>query len=457
MRHRYPVAFALIVLLLVPGVGTALAQPPAHHQTPRMADISAMQQRAALHLATAAPRFVSPLERLTRGAAVLKGHVYDYSGAPLGADLDAWVQVAGVWEHATGATDGVGAYTLSGLGAASANGELYVSPTIGDSWFSRSGLTWGDPGPTTFDFRPGEAAVSLNRGGSWHSDAYPDSNWTQAYVDLHGTGLYGSTVVSGGGSVSPVTGQAQSLPGHQSMATVNFWMDEGVEVPVSIDTVAGSTAGSVSADQATALRTTVYTPVNASGKPGTYVSVGMNAFPVNWVSDFTGYSEYPATAPVKAFGQFYTSSANDQAKRLRIPTTARPGYWYLIGLQHTTGPLYLETPFQVCTLKSSRASVAAGRSVRLSGIVPTKGHWGSRAGIRKTLVLYARTTKGTQPMPWKTSPKGWKKIASFKCNGYGKYTSPLLHPKRSTWYVVRYAGDDWYWAAYTSVIRVGVK
>jgi len=61
--------------------------------------------------------------------------------------------------------------------------------------------------------------------------------------------------------------------------------------------------------------------------------------------------------------------------------------------------------------------------VKLRGVVPVKGHWGSTAGIRKYVWIYKRTKSASAP------------------------------PTR---YVARYAGDDQYWRAYTSVRKVRV-
>jgi hypothetical protein len=46
-------------------------------------------------------------------------------------------------------------------------------------------------------------------------------------------------------------------------------------------------------------------------------------------------------------------------------------------------------------------------------------------------------------------------VGRVKANGLGRYAR-FLRPTRTTWYVVRYPGDDWYWHAYTSVLKVRV-
>jgi hypothetical protein len=143
---------------------------------------------------------------------------------------------------------------------------------------------------------------------------------------------------------------------------------------------------------------------------------------------------------------------------MRIPTSAKPGYDFVLEACRSDqeSRLLVRDYFQVCTLKSSRQSVPAGAAVRLSGVIPTQGHIGSQPGIRKSVTVYARTRSAAQPSSWAPG-KGWKKVCTCKADGHGRYKSGLLRPRRTTWYVVRYPGDEWYWGAYTSVIKVRVR
>ena len=142
-----------------------------------------------------------------------------------------------------------------------------------------------------------------------------------------------------------------------------------------------------------------------------------------------------------------------------IPSTATPGYDYDIHVVRTDSDsaLDIETYYQVASLKASAKSIRHGGSVRLTGVVPTQGHEGGTAGKTKPIVVYQRTKSAGQPTVWNAASKGWHKVATLKASGLGKYTSHLLHPSRTTWYVVRYPGDNWYFAGYTSVIKVTVK
>jgi hypothetical protein len=178
-------------------------------------------------------------------------------------------------------------------------------------------------------------------------------------------------------------------------------------------------------------------------------------YPAGWTVDFSGYSDWPPSALTKTFLPTTTTGVATQYRTVTVPTTVTPGYDYWIGEQHVGGLLYLETSFQVASLKPSASTIARGATVTLTGVVPTRGHWGSTPGLRKTVVLYKRSTSAGQPTSYST-PKGWTKVGSFLTSGLGKYTFKQ-HPTRTTYYIVRYAGDSWYWGAFTSVIHVHVR
>jgi len=84
-------------------------------------------------------------------------------------------------------------------------------------------------------------------------------------------------------------------------------------------------------------------------------------------------------------------------------------------------------------------------------------HWGSTAGKAKYVWIYKRTTAASAPPTvWDATKKGWKLAARVRTDRYGRYHSALLTPARATWYVARYAGDEQYRKAYTSVLKVRV-
>ena len=111
----------------------------------------------------------------------------------------------------------------------------------------------------------------------------------------------------------------------------------------------------------------------------------------------------------------------------------------------------------MASLKASHTSVHPGRAVRLSGVIPTVGHQGSQVGKVKFVNIYQRAKAAGPPTAWNPGAKGWRKVATVRANGRGVVRRSVLHPRHTTWYVVRYPGDSYYFNAYTSVIKVTVK
>jgi hypothetical protein len=210
-------------------------------------------------------------------------------------------------------------------------------------------------------------------------------------------------------------------------------------------------------DEDDAQRFWIQSPYWASGSPGTQVRLTLQQFRKGFRSLVTGYAAYPAGAPTRELGTYTSRGARNESKPVTIPKDAAPGYWYVVGVENLDGELYLETPFQVCTLKPSSSSVRRGQAVRISGVVPVQGHEGSKPGVRKQIALYQRTTAAGQPTVWDPTKKGWKRVGVYRTDGLGRYSIKAPRLSRSTWYVVQYAGDEWYWGAFTSVVRVRVR
>jgi hypothetical protein len=146
----------------------------------------------------------------------------------------------------------------------------------------------------------------------------------------------------------------------------------------------------------------------------------------------------------------------------KVPTTAKPGYSYWLGLKHVDDagkylPLYVEDSFQVCTMKLSRTAISKGARVRVTGIVPTEGHWGSQPGRRKNITLWWHKGTAGVPTKWDARKQGWFVIANLRTTTTGSYTSPYLGPSLTGTFVVQYSGDDWYYGAFTSTGKVTVR
>lgn len=111
----------------------------------------------------------------------------------------------------------------------------------------------------------------------------------------------------------------------------------------------------------------------------------------------------------------------------------------------------------MCTLNASRTAIRRGTEVRLSGVVPVQDHWGTERGKPKYVWIYKRPSwESKPPSVWDATKEGWQLVARVRTDANGRYHSGLLTPSRTTSYVTRYAGDEMYWRAYTSVRRVRV-
>ena len=436
VRSRFVSALVLAAALLaVAGVAASSATATtAHRSGPRLAPRGFARPATSSSAAASARRSL-----LAAGTVQLTGHVFDFSGAPLAnATVTASAGSAG-----TGTTtDAAGAFTLSGLFAASGDGVVSVMPQDGSFFDVMLNMSWPITG-MDLTLQPGHVSVSATRGGPWAADWYYVA--AQAYGSGASSSLMGAQYLdpsTAGGNIDAAP--MNLLPGAYTWAAVNFFTfpfsDEGVEVAGSWGVSAGVlSADTLSVAEADAQRVMVTTPFWGSGKPGATVRLTAGSFPASgWTSEFTGYPERGSASLARHYGQFPTAGI---AKRsLTVPKTAPAGYDYFLDVQHVEGPLDLTTAYQVCSLNSSRTSVARGGAIRLSGRIPLAGHWGAHlAPAGKTVVIFKRTTSASQPVDW--TPRGWTKVAAVKTDRTGYYHSGLLHPTRTTWYVVRYPGS----------------
>ena len=397
------------------------------------------------------------------GSGTVSGTVLSYNGA---AQTSAWVEwgaadTHGIYSIAGGAlTDGSGAYAITGVGVAAGTGELWVRPPGTDDYLRRFGLTFADPGTTTLDFRPGKLNFSTHRATSWR-------DWTSVRVVTFGSDALSSTsaqTVIGSTAAGGVSAAVKALPDTVTSVVVYYWPYQATEwtpgAPVAI-TAGVTVSDTVTVSQAAALRLRVAAPFWRSGKPGSAVRLAVANWPAAATAHFFAAPRFPGGGAATHFALAFTSvGPQSQKVTLHLPTTARPGYAYDFTAERTDSGsrLSLTAPFQVCTLKASATTIARGSAIRLSGVVPTQGHWGGAKGLPKVLRIFKRTTVPTigQPTVWDATREGWQRADTSLVNAYGSYTSAVLHPTRTTWYVVRYPGDAWYWRAFTSVIRVTV-
>jgi len=464
-KFLYALLLASLAAMLLPALSLAgspvrrslepLASPPQHAVNgTRYALPGAL--RDVVHPRGERPgssgRMLAP--RTATGPCTVTGRVLGFDNRPLAGvgvvlsyrdSSDAWYFVDSVSTSADG--------SFAFVGVPETNwGEIDAYLVDGDGYHSW-GNTFTAAGPNDFQLRPGVTGVQTVR------SAYSGWNWWQwLRVETWGSRGGATTWLDGG------NGDAFVMAPDYDYAIAYPYDNQGIEWSASapLSVVPGASVGnSMTFDQdADGRGAWIQSPYWQSGKAGTRTTLVLENWPAGYQMSFYGYSQAPS-AQFKDW-PFYVESDGSQYSRtsLTIPSTASAGYDYEVHVyRYDDSASYLDLTlyYQVASLKPSRTSIRRGGDVRLSGIVPTQGHMGSQQGKAKYVTLYQRTKSAGPPTTWDATKKGWQKVGSFRANGYGKYQTRLLHPKRTTWYVVRYPGDNWYFDAYTSVSKVSVR
>jgi hypothetical protein len=390
--------------------------------------------------------------RAATGPCTVTGTVLDYSGAPVAqAEVDLYNDAGGTDRYLGYVlTDANGAFSLGDVPETTA-GEIDVFLADGSgyqSWYK----TFTAAGPNDFTLQPGLTGAKVLPS--------TDSNWTgftSFRLETWGSVGGGTTIINGDSGLGYV------MPPDYDYAVAYPWPGQGIEwsAASSMSALPGVTdANTMVFDQADGRGAWVGSPWWASGKPGTKAVLVLENWPLGYEMEFYGESDAPTTSVKNYSSEAQSDGSQYGFQSLTVPTTATPGYFYELHTYRVDDPssaLDVTSYFEVATLKASHTSVTRGGAVRLSGIIPTQGHMGSIRGKSKTVTVYQRTKAAGPPTVWNAAAKGWHKVVAIKANGLGKYTSRLLHPKRTTWYIVRFPGDGWYWGAYTSVLKITVK
>lgn len=435
------VAAALLALALAGTAGAATWQKQGGSVPLQLRPAPAQQQAGRVG-------FV-PLVATLTGTAQLSGHVLEYStGSPLfDADVGWWVGSADDFGSGRTTTGYDGVYTLSSVAPASGNGGVWAAPSDGSYELDYIDRTWADASISTYEFHPGIATMQLVNGGVWDV-----GDEAQAWVTITGAdaggGLWAFTDDQAAG-----TAHALGLPGTYTEVCVNFWSNEGVELPANVTVTADAeTPSGLTFDQASSQRLWEVFNYTASGDPGTVVKLRMQNFPAGEVIDFYGYQYEPVMTPYRSFGSYTAQDVANQYRRVTIPSTARVGQDYVIIGDHRGHLLELKVYFQVTRLKGP--SSARG-SYRLTGKVPIQSYDGSAGdtGGRKYVYLFRRFTSAAQPKGDPTK-HGWKFMRRYRTDNTGKFTTYSMNPGRTAWYVVYYPDDTDNWDGFTSVRRV---
>jgi len=450
----------LAAALLLPAAAAATSWAPLH--APGHSRAAAFGARAIGHAGRAPLRYV-PLARTLSGTGTISLNVYQYSGAAeVNAEADWFVYQGADSGSGYGNTNASGHVDLTGVPAASSNnGEITVfldNPDNGvyDLW----NMSW-DASGWNGGLQPGQLPMTITRS----SDRYWNG-WSSATVSLfsHGSAedQTARTDITRTGDVTNANARTIAT-GSDTLdsGTVYFSMDEGMELPVSGTAISSGGTASPALDVHEADAQRIWMNLWGSGKPGTRTKLFLNNFPGGWVNQLVGGADWPATAPFRSLGTKTSAGGEYETKNVTIPPGTAPGYRYLIWADHSNGAtesLSLQTWFQTCTLKASKATISRGGAIKLSGVIPTRGHRGSTRGISKNVVIYKTTrTTSSQPSSWAPKRSIWTKVATVRANGLGKFASRTLKPTRTTRYVVRYPGDAWYWGAFTSLCKVTVR
>jgi hypothetical protein len=300
----------------------------------------------------------------------------------------------------------------------------------------------------TYAIRPGHVNVSVTNAPAGQpadmsvGDAlYSDIESSVALTD--GSGV-ADTIAPDFDSASA------SFPNANGTVTAECqWVSPGhAPVAVSPGTVAGTP---LSLDWHSAVRGHLAGPqCRHSGRPGSTVRYAISNLPAGQQISFTGNSWSSSFSSDQIFPQVLTSTGLQKTRTvaLHIPANAPVGNVYEINAQRsddTQSLLWLYDWYEVCTFSASHSTIVQGQAVRLHGHIDCNRqatlfmchHWADR--------------------PATVGAHGWIKIANLHVNASGRFVSPLLHPSRTRWYVVRYPGLNGGFVAFTPVVKVTVR
>lgn len=387
----------------------------------------------------------APCVAAEAGPCTVTGTLLDFAGAP----------VPRVWVEILTSEDGVetlvgadltaedGSFVVAGV-PETTSGEVRAS--VGAETYRSVGHAFTAAGPNAVVLRPGRLDVTLDLQG--------DRRWRPPFlVESWGARGGARTWVHGR------RGTAAALAPDCTYAVAYPYSNQAIEwFGPAIAVTPGVRAGSIAFNRAQARSAWFAAPRWRSGAPGATTSVVFANWPAGYAVGFAG-TEIAPDGRTRRWPSISTSGRATFTRSFHIPSTATPGYTYEVHILRTDpgSRLDLTLHFQVATLAATPRAIVEGESVRLSGVVPTRGHWGSKPGEEKVVTLYARTSRAGQPTSWDATRSGWTRIGAYRTDGYGVYQTARLRPKRTTWYVVRYSGDDTYFRAYSSVVRVAVE
>jgi hypothetical protein len=458
MRTRILIVAACVVATLLTASAAVAAAPPARPGGGQH-EVRGHEVKSAFPGARGAKLRFAPLGARLSAYAAVSGGLYDSYGNPrAGKDVQwfAWSGAEQAWHGGSGKTAGDGSFSWNDV-LPTDDGEVWAYPDD-DTTFAVLWQPWIAGSSNPYTLQPGRVHITAQRGGPW---AGGDSGFQSVSLQMWGAHAYSrGTLVAPDRSSSPVAGNVDVLAGSYAGGSLKFYWDEGLEWVADHGVATATDSLNLNVDEADAQRVWLSSPYWYSGKPGATVTVQLDNFPAHWINRVTGYTDDPNGSASKTYDPWTSTAPATQWLRVKIPANATPGYTYWLGFQHVDDsdypyPLYLEEGYQVATIKPSKTRITRGTKIRVTGIVPTQGHWGSEPGIRKKVVLLWH--KGTAQVPT-DSFKGWYQVGkALRCTGTGAYASPSFKVPATGTFCAYYAGDDQYWAGYTSTAKVTVR
>jgi hypothetical protein len=211
------------------------------------------------------------------------------------------------------------------------------------------------------------------------------------------------------------------------------------------------TSGVVTMDWSTAVHGHILGPrCQRARRPNGTLSFSLSNVPEGEKFSFCATQPFGSTLPLSPV----VTSTSPQASytvRIRIPRQIEAGQDCYISAYRSDDPesvLCVQQRLSVCSLSASRTLITRGGGVRLHGRVESNG---------SSATLLAAPA-GT-PRPATLAAPGWKKVATLKLSNHDdfiSFLSPILHPKKSTSYVLRFS-DSWFVGVFTPLLTVRVK
>ena len=385
----------------------------------------------------------------------VSGTLEDFDGTPLAdcyifcgwwdPDGYSWYAPAASYHDAGDTTTAAdGSFSFAGLASHPAHDSLMA---LGDGSSSLLGLTLYHLDFSTagsYVIRPGHVNITI-------ANAPAGQTAELSIGDALYSGIESWVALTDGKGVADTVAPdfnsaSASFPNANGTTTAECqWVSPGhAAVAVSPGTVA---ATSLSFDWHSAVRGHLVGPqCRHSGRPGSTVRYTISNLPAGQQILFVGSSGFSIGHP---FPRVVNSTGRQKVYTvaLRIPKDSPVGNVYEINAERSDDVqslLWLDDDYEVCTFSASHSTIAPGQTVRLRGHIDAK-----------KATLFMRHSRAGQPATAKAH--GWTKVANLHVNASGRFVSPLRHPSRTTWFVVRYHGVNGGFTAFTPVVKVAVR